>query len=77
MLDKKTLILAQVFISGFMTLLMTGIFGVINLVLTAAFPMQWARAFFTAWPIAFILSMIVGPVSFRLARLVGSRFGKA
>lgn len=77
MLDKKTLLLAQVFISCFMAFLMTGIFGAINLGLGADFPIHWAKAFVTAWPIAFVLSMIVGPVSFRLARFVRGRVMKA
>lgn len=70
MLDKTTLILAQVFISCFMAFLMTGIFGLINMGLRADFAWHWAQAFITGWPIAFVLSMLVGPVSFKLARLV-------
>ncbi len=70
MLDKKTLIIAQIFISCFMAFLMTGLFGAINMGLGPDFPVHWAKAFLTAWPIAFVLSMGVGPVSFRLARLV-------
>ena len=65
---KSTVILAQVFISCLMALLMSGIFTAIPTALAPGWVGIWLSRFATAWPIAFVLSMAVGPVSFWLAR---------
>jgi len=65
---KATVILAQVFISCLMAFLMTGIFTAIPTALAPGWVGIWLTRFATAWPIAFVLSMAVGPVSFWLAR---------
>ncbi len=65
---KATVILAQVFISCLMAFLMTGIFTAIPSALAPGWVGIWLTRFATAWPIAFVLSMAVGPLSFWLAR---------
>lgn len=65
--STRTILLAQLFISCMMAALMTGIFGFINLGATAEFLHQWGRNFATAWPIAFLLSLGVGPIAFKIA----------
>lgn len=67
MQDRKIIIVAQLFISAMMAFLMTGIFGALNLGLTREWLAHWPESFFTAWPIAFVLSMIVSPIAFGLS----------
>ena len=74
MTDTKTIILAQVFISCMMAFTMTGIFSCLSFGFTAQWLHAWPRAFATAWPIAFVLSIVVGKLSFTLA---GKITGKA
>ena len=66
----RTIILAQIFISGSMAGLMTGIFSALTLGLTPAFLSQWGHTFVLAWPIAFVLSLAVGPLAFKAAYAV-------
>ena len=68
--STRTVILAQLFISGMMAGLMTGIFGALALGLTPEFLTQWGRSFMKAWPVAFVLSLVVGPLAFRAANRV-------
>lgn len=68
--STRTILLAQVFISCMMAALMTGIFGFANLGATRDFLVQWGQSFVTAWPIAFLLSLGVGPIAFKLANRV-------
>ena len=65
---KSTVILAQVFISCIMAFLMTCIFTAIPTALSPGWVGIWLSRFAVAWPIAFVLSMAVGPLSFWLAR---------
>ena len=71
--NKKLIILAQVFISGLMALLMSGIMSLFHRGFSAELLQIWSSTFIVAWPIAFVLSLVVGPVSFKLAALVLSR----
>lgn len=50
-----------------MATLMTGIFGFLKLAATAAFVQQWGESLVMAWPIAFMLSLVVGPITLKLA----------
>lgn len=70
MTNKKTLILAQMLIALMMAGLMTGIFGFLHLGPSPAFFAEWCKSFLMAFPIAFTLSLGVGPLAFRLARLM-------
>lgn len=71
--SRKLIILAQVFISCLMAFLMSGLFSYFHLGLTMQWLQIWSSTFIIAWPIAFVLSMVVGPVSFRMASFILSR----
>jgi uncharacterized membrane protein len=66
-MDRKVLITAQVFISGQMAALMTGIFTFLHMGYVPGFFAAWGWGFAQAWPIAFLLSMATGPVGFAIA----------
>lgn len=66
---KKTMILAQLLIALMMAFLMSGIMSFLHLGPTRLWLEQWLGTFIIAWPIAFCLSLVVGPLSFRLARI--------
>lgn len=70
MQSKKTLILAQVFISAMMAFLMSGIFSFAHLGLTVEWLAGWSHTFIVAWPLAFVLSLGVGPLAFFMANKV-------
>ena len=72
MQKKQTLIIAQIFISLMMALLMTGIFSFIELGMTQIWLYTWMKQFIVAWPIAFVLSIFVGSAGFKLANKVTS-----
>ena len=72
MQSRKVILLAQLFISGLMALLMSGIMGFLHTGARPDFLALWAGAFFTAWPIAFVLSMGVSPLAFWLANRLAS-----
>ncbi|MEM5470438.1 DUF2798 domain-containing protein [Hoeflea sp. AS60] len=71
--SKKLVIVAQVFISCLMALLMSGIFSYFHLGFTMEWLHIWSSTFIIAWPIVFVLSMVVGPLSFRTASIILSR----
>jgi len=71
---KKLVIIAQVFISGIMALLMSGIMSLVHMGFTLDWLWIWSTTFVVAWPVAFVLSMFVGPVSFKMATYVLTRF---
>jgi hypothetical protein len=74
MSDTKTVILAQVFISGMMAFLMTGFFSLLHVGITADGLTEWSSAFVIAWPVAFVLSLGVGKCGFALAVSIRARF---
>jgi hypothetical protein len=65
--DKKVLIVAQILISGMMAFCMTGVFGFFHAGLSREWIDTWMWSFVTAWPIAFVFSMVVSPVAFALS----------
>ncbi|MBW9117034.1 DUF2798 domain-containing protein [Rhizobium cauense] len=65
--DRKTIILAQAFISCMMAFLMTGFFAFVELGASIDWIRSWAKHFAIAWPVAFCLSIVVGKVGFDLA----------
>ena len=74
MTDTKTLLIAQLLIACMMAFCMTGLFSFLKRGLTAEWLREWLKAFCTAWPIAFCLSIFVGKLSFRIAgRITGGR----
>jgi len=70
MRNKKLLIISQMFISLMMAFLMSGIFSFIEFGMTMAWLNTWMQHFIIAWPIAFILSIFVGSLGFKLANKV-------
>lgn len=74
MQSLTTRLIAQAILTFLMALTMSGIMGF--LALGTAFLPHWLGSFIVAWPIAFVLSQFVGPISFRLAhRLTPARRG--
>ena len=74
-MERKLIITAQVFISGQMACLMTGIFTFLHMGWQPGFFAAWGWGFVQAWPIAFVLSMATGPVGFLLAgRVMRKKF---
>ncbi|OCJ17587.1 MFS transporter [Rhizobium sp. AC44/96] len=72
MTDPKTILIAQIMISGMMAFCMTGFFGFLHMGLTSQWLHEWSHAFVIAWPVAFCLSLIVGKLSFTIAcRITG------
>ena len=68
--SKKHIIVAQFFISGLMSLLMSGFFSFFHLGFTTYGLETWRESFLIAWPIAFTLSMIVGPIGFKISEML-------
>ncbi|WP_127106892.1 DUF2798 domain-containing protein [Pararhodobacter zhoushanensis] len=72
MQSRKVILLAQLFISGLMAFLMSGIMGFVHAGAAPDFLKIWLGAFITAWPIAFVLSLGVSPLAFWMAgRVLG------
>ncbi len=72
--EKHTIILAQVFISCLMALLMTFLFSILPFGFGPGWFGIWMQHWLSAWPVAFILSLGVGPLAFGLAFRVMHRF---
>ncbi len=70
MTEKKILLVAQGFITLMMAASMSGIMSLIALGPTRQWLMEWPIAFITAWPIAFCMTLFVGPLGFKLATKV-------
>ncbi|MDE4175127.1 DUF2798 domain-containing protein [Phaeobacter sp. PT47_59] len=64
---KATVLLAQFFIALIMAFLMTGIFTGIPTGFAPGWVSVWLQRFVIAMPIAFVLSLAVGPIGFFLA----------
>lgn len=72
MIDRKTLLLSQAIITFVMALFMSGLLSFLQLGFTSVWLHAWGHAFLIAWPAAFILIQLVGPVSFKIAaRITG------
>ncbi len=65
--SKKTLLIAQFLISATMAFLMTGYATALADGFAPGFVGLWLTRFITAWPVAFVLSLLVGPLAFWLA----------
>lgn len=70
MMDKKTALIAQVFMTFMMALSMSGIMSVIELGPTVVWLNHWPKIFLIAWPTAFVLTMVAWPTAMALARKV-------
>ncbi|ALI56037.1 DUF2798 domain-containing protein [Celeribacter marinus] len=72
--DKVTIILAQVFISCMMAFFMTLIFGsILPGQLHTGWVSEWMLHFATAWPVAFVFSLGVGPIAFFLSNRIATK----
>lgn len=72
--DKKTLLLAQVLITFMMAASMSGLMSMIALGPTTEWLHAWPRQFLIAWPIAFVLTLVVSRIAFGIAgRVMGRR----
>lgn len=67
-MPKKTLFLAQLFITFGMAFSMSGIMGFISV--GPDFLPHWPLSFITARPTAFIMTQIVTPLAFKLAHAI-------
>lgn len=67
MQGKKTILLAQFFISLMMCFLMTGYAAIWTVGFSSGFLSFWAYSFITAWPVAFVLAIFCGSIGFKLA----------
>lgn len=77
MTDKKTLLLAQVFITLMMASSMSGIMSLIAMGPTREWLAAWPRQFAIAWPIAFCLTLVASRLGFALAgRITRPRPGR-
>lgn len=70
--NKKTIIIAQILISFLMALSMTGIFTFFQFGFSFNIIGEWLSRFIIAWPIAFILSIPIGKLSFKLANKISN-----
>ena len=70
MTNKKTLILAQALIALMMATFMTGFFSFLNLGPTSEWFLAWGKSFVLAFPVAFLASLVISPIAFRLARML-------
>ena len=73
MYDKKTLLLAQVFITFRMAASMSGLMSLLALGPTSQWLHAWPGQFAMAWPIAFVLTMVVSRLGFGLAVRIRGR----
>lgn len=72
MTSRKTMLVAQILITFMMALSMSGLMSLLALGPTAQWLASWPRQFIMGWPIAFVLTLFVGPFAFKLAgRLTG------
>ena len=69
-MPKKTLIVAQIFMTCMMAFCMSGIMMVISLGWGEFSVSHWLTQFLIAWPIAFVMTQIVSRIAFPLAFIV-------
>ncbi len=70
MMDKKSALIAQVFMTFMMALTMSGLMSLIELGPTMVWLNHWPKVFLIAWPTAFVLTMIAWPTAMALTRKV-------
>ncbi|MDD8023066.1 MAG: DUF2798 domain-containing protein [Paracoccaceae bacterium] len=73
--EKLTIIVAQIFISCLMALSMTLIFSVLPVGFGPGWFATWMQHWLTAWPVAFVFSLGIGPLAFKLAFVLMHRAG--
>ncbi|MBT9383699.1 DUF2798 domain-containing protein [Pseudooceanicola sp. CBS1P-1] len=75
---KSIVIVAQVFISCFMALLMTFCMSIVlpGTIHESGWFATWMQRWLTAWPLAFLFSLGVGPLAFKLSTLVNGTLAR-
>ncbi|MGI3164726.1 DUF2798 domain-containing protein [Pseudooceanicola sp. 200-1SW] len=68
--SKAFILIAQIFISCLMALMMTFLMSILPMGFGPGWFGLWISRWLTAWPVAFVLSLGVGPVAFKLSGLV-------
>lgn len=63
------------YMSGMMSLLMSGVITFINTGIDGQFVLRWAPAFLVAWGVAFPLVTFIAPVAVKLTEITLRRFG--
>lgn len=66
-MDKKFVLLSQVFMTFIMALTMSGLMGLIVQGPSMEWLTHWPLQFLIAWPIAFALTMVAWPAAMALA----------
>lgn len=69
-MDRKSALLAQVFMTFMMAAAMSGIMGLVAIGPSIEWLTAWPRQFLVAWPVAFALTMVAWPAAMRLSRAV-------
>lgn len=73
-MELKTRIIAQLIITFCMAGIMSGFLTLLVMGPSIAWLQQWPLRIIVAWPLAFIVSLIVGPLAFKIAaRLTAPR----
>lgn len=70
---KRMILLAQLLISCTMAFMMTFLFSVMPLGFREGWMAIWMHHYLTAWPVAFILSLGVGPLAFKMSSIIMQR----
>ncbi len=70
--ERKHLLVHSILMAGFMAFFMSGCLSVINFGFEERLLPGWGRSFLIAWPLAFVLSLLLGKRISRLShRLLG------
>lgn len=72
-MDKRLLLVAQLFITFFMATTMSGIMSAVGMGLTREWLLAWPCQIPIAWPIAFLFTQAYGPLGFALAARIVPR----
>lgn len=70
MIQRKFLLVTQIFISGMMALAMTFFFSALHLGFSLLMLKGWFSSFIIAWPVAFCFSIVISPIAFKITEKV-------
>ncbi|MBD3804758.1 MAG: DUF2798 domain-containing protein [Thioclava sp.] len=73
---KRMILLAQLLISCMMAFMMSFLFSVMPLGFPEGWMAIWMHHYLTAWPVAFILSLGVGPLAFKMSSIIMQRLAR-
>lgn len=69
-MDRKKVIVTQLIMTFMMATSMSGMMSLMAMGPTAAWLSRWPLQALTAWPIAFVATMVLFPVASRISRLL-------